>query len=302
MQMALFERPVLFADFAAHWMSRYSSPPWVTAYTAYIRAGHLRANVLPAIGHLALADITPAVLEQVQREMLGRLQLSTVKGIFQGVIGPILRRAVRDGLIRAHPGGHLAWPRVQAEHPDPYTTAEVDRIIDWFRRQKPDLEPTIALVMLAGLRPSEATALRWSDIQATRISIDKSFVRDRVGKTKTVRSVRRITASRRLSAILERHRGEPGAWVACRGDGLPYSTNRLGSYWMRRACAALDIRRRGLYAGRRWKISDAITKGASLGHVAAYCGTSVSKIERSYYRYLGALSDPGESPRRRHKG
>ena len=57
MQMALFERPVLFADFAAHWMSRYSSPPWVTAYTAYIRAGHLRANVLPAIGHLALADI-----------------------------------------------------------------------------------------------------------------------------------------------------------------------------------------------------------------------------------------------------
>ena len=135
MQMALFERPVLFADFAAHWMSRYSSPPWVTAYTAYIRAGHLRANVLPAIGHLALADITPAVLEQVQREMLGRLQLSTVKGIFQGVIGPILRRAVRDGLIRAHPGGQLAWPRVQAEHPDPYTTAEVDRIIDWFRRQ-----------------------------------------------------------------------------------------------------------------------------------------------------------------------
>ena len=37
-------------------------------------------------------------------------------------------------------------------------------------------------------------------------------------------------------------------------------------------------------------------------HVAAYCGTSVSKIERSYYRYLGALSDPGESPRKRHKG
>lgn len=300
-QLTLFEEaaPATFGAYALAWHSRYCSPPWVTAYTSKVRLGVLRAQVLPALGHLRIEDVTVAELERVQRDMMRRMKPASVSHTFRSAIGPVLKQAVVDGLIPAHPMRALRWPRVDPPKPDPYSDAEVDLLLEWFRRHAPQFEVAVALVMLAGLRPSEACGLKWGDIDKNSVLIERAVVDGQVTTTKTKRSIRKISVSKRLGAILRRRRGQADEWV-CLHRGRLVRTQALGCYWMRRACQDVGVRHRGLYAGRRHAISAAISDGAEIGHVAAYCGTSITRIERHYYRYLGALSDPREAARRKH--
>lgn len=291
--------PGTFGQYALRWHQRYCTPPWVTAYTSKVRLGVLRAQVLPAIGHFGLDEITAGVLEAVQRDMMGRMKAQSVSHTFRSAIGPILRQAVTDGLLEQSPMRQLRWPRYDPPKPDPYTDAEVELLLGWFRLHAPQFEVVVALVMLAGLRPSEACGLRWEDIQGTSVLIERAVVDGALSATKTRKSVRKISVGRRLNAILRRRRGAPGDWV-CLHNGRLVRTQALGAYWMKKAADAVGVRHRGLYAGRRHAISAAISAGAEIGHVAAYCGTSISRIERHYYRYLGALSDPREAARKRH--
>jgi integrase len=302
MQIELFPcgRPGTFGEYALAWHRDYCTPPWVTAYTSKVRLGVLRAQVLPALGDLPLADVGRAELERVQRDMLVRMKPQSVRHTFTSAIGPVLRRAYLEGLLTENPMRALRWPRIDPAQPVAYSDAEVDLLLAWFRQHAPQFEVPVALVMLAGLRPSEACGLRWGDIERRQVLIVRSVVDGAVSATKTERSIRRITVSRRLSAILERRRGAADEWVAWHRGRL-VRTQALGSYWMGRACAEVGIPHRGLYAGRRHMISASITDGAEIGHVAAYTGTSVTRIARHYFRYLGALSDPRERARRSHR-
>jgi integrase len=300
-QLTLFDeaRPATFGAYALAWHGEYCVPPWVTPHTSRVRLSLLRARILPRVGHLYLHEITTEVLTAWQLELLRELKPQSVRHLFFTGLGPILRRAFLEGLIPVHPMARMRWPRIDPAPPEPYTDADVDLLIGWFRQHKPAYEPLVALVCLAGLRPSEACALRWGDVQGRKVLIERAAVDGLVGRTKTQRSVRRIQVSRRLDGILRRCRGRAEDYIGADGQ-VPVRSRSIGGYWCRRACRDLGIEHRGLYAGRRHAISAAITDGASLGLVAAYCGTSISKIERHYYRYLGGLTDPREAAKRKH--
>ena len=291
--------PGTFGEYALRWHQRYCTPPWVTPQTSAVRMSLLRARILPRFGHMLLDDITTDVLTTWQLELLAELKPQSVRHLFWTGLGPILRRAFLDGLIPVQPMSRMRWPRIDPAPPDPYCDAEVDSVLGWFRRHKPAYEPLVALVCLAGLRPSEACGLKWKDIQGQHVLIERAAVEGVIGKTKTMRSVRRIQVSKRLHGILKRCRGDADAWLGSE-TGAPVRSRSIGGYWVRRACRELGITNRGLYGGRRAAISAAITDGASIGLVAAYCGTSISKIERHYYRYMGGLVDPRESARTKH--
>lgn len=301
MQIELFPGigPGTFGDYAAAWHARHCVPPWVTPQTSSVRLSLLRARILPRLGHLRLEEITTEVLTAWQLELLRELKPQSVRHLFFTGLGPILRRAYLDGLIPAQPMSRMRWPRIDPAPPDPYTDAEVDLLLGWFRRHKPAYEPLVALVCLAGLRPSEACGLRWMDIQGRQVLIERAAIEGKIGKTKTQRSVRRIQVGRRLDGILRHCRGKAEAYIGAEGQ-VPVRSRSIGGYWCRRACRELGLPNRGLYGGRRHAISAAITDGAAPGLVAAYCGTSISKIERHYYRYLGGLVDPREAARKKH--
>ena len=56
---------------------------------------------------------------------------------------------------------------------------------------------------------------------------------------------------------------------------------------------SLGLRTRGLYCGRHTYISIAVSvREANIARVAAYCGTSVRRIEANYLRWLTDLTDP----------
>lgn len=291
------ETPTL-AAYAEHWFQGASAPPYVATYTAQLRRYRLARYVFPHLGERPLGSITRADVQALQGRLFARgYAYATVRGTIVGMLGPLLAEARRDGLITEIPTRGLRWPREPQRAPDPYLPAEVERILGWFQRREPQWVPFIALVFLAGMRPSEAVALRWGDLDLERrsVSVTKARVNGEEKETKTRRSVRTIYLSKRLVKLLidyKADRAQPGDLIATRKDGQPVKAQVFGGHEMRRCTDELGIRRRGLYAGRRYLISQSITKGANPAHVAAYTGTSLVILERHYLRYLAPLEAP----------
>ena len=48
----------------------------------------------------------------------------------------------------------------------PFDAEERDCIVEWFRARKPHYYPFVLTLFRTGMRPSEATALRWADVGA----------------------------------------------------------------------------------------------------------------------------------------
>jgi integrase len=100
----------------------------------------------------------------------------------------------RSSHYEPHPRRHDDWPRTRLRDPDPFTEDERDKILAYFKQKIPHYYPFVLTQFLTGMRPSEALALRWSDIdlEQREIYISKSRYIDDGAATKTAGSIRVI--------------------------------------------------------------------------------------------------------------
>ncbi len=291
--------PSSVAAFAARWLETKCAPPYVRPYTAQVRAQFLRLYVLPALGEREITSITTADLDELQQDLIARrLAVSTTRALFSGVIGPMMRQARREGVIAELPEMRLHWPDADGPRPDPFTLAERDRILDFYAGKRPAWRALTGLVLLAGLRPSEAAGLDWDhvDVATGRVEIARSMVARVPGRPKTRAARRTIVVGdqlRRILADVRPARPASGELVACERDGRPLHSVKWSQSTFHRHLDGLGIRGRGLYCGRHTFISIAVSVlDANIARVAAYCGTSVKRIESNYLRWLTDLTDP----------
>lgn len=292
------------ATYAEHWISTSSAPPYVTPYTTKMRRQFLELYLIPKLGQQLIAEVGTPDLVDLQRSLFERnLATSTVRHVFGNLVSPMLRQAKREGLIPFMPDLDLVWPRKVDPKVDSFTVAERDAIVGDFATQRPGWRALNAMVMLAGMRPSEAAALSWDDFDAASgdVRIHRSFVDGHFGPTKTRAARRTIAFGERLRGVLDECRptgAARGVLVAADDDGAPIDPRRWSARAFRRSLRRLNIRGRGLYCGRHTFISVAVSvRNANIAKVAAYCGTSVAMIERHYLRHLVTLSDPtGHAP------
>lgn len=291
--------PSSLSAYAAHWLTTKCAPPYVRPYTAQVRAQFIRLYLLPDLGARELESITTADLDALQQRLIQRgLAVSTTKTLFGSCVAPMLRQAKREGRISRLPELRLHWPEAAPTLPDPFTVVERDRILDFYAKKRAEWRAMTGLVMLAGLRPSEAAGLDWDhvDIETGRVEIAQSMVDRRPGPTKTRAARRTIVVGDQLRQILadvRPVRPAPGELVVCDRGGRPIHTVKWSKSTFHRHVDRLGIRSRGLYCGRHTFISIAISVGdANIARVAAYCGTSVRRIESNYLRWLTDLTDP----------
>jgi len=110
-----------------------------------------------------------------------------------------------DYLIDKDPFEALQWPRPKPSRPDPFTEEERDKIIIHFRVKRPLYYPFVYTLFWTGMRPSEALALRWEDIdlRRSRISITKSRYMEAKSNTKTAASERELDLLLRVIEVLK---------------------------------------------------------------------------------------------------
>ncbi len=252
--------------------------------------------------HIKLADVDLLSLENF-RIYLGEergLSLKSCRNIIDGTFRAMMRDARIDGLIEKDAFANLKWPRISQPKPDPFADEERDNILKHFNEKNRFYYPFVYVQFWTGMRPSEALALRWGDVdlKAGRASITKSRYYGSENATTNSGSERDVSlltmVVQLLTAIKPLHATE-NDYVFKNHEGSPINEDKWRKKHWYRALRAMGIKPRKFYATKHTYISVALSAGCNIKWLAEQCGTSVAMIEKHYGRYI---KDDGDAPLR----
>lgn len=212
------------ADFLAQWIERDRSR--VRPSTWHSREMHVRCYLVPTLGRLQLARLTPADVERAlaaflasgrpqrpEKRTRGRQNVGGVSPLTVRNVRATLRRAladaVRDGLVGRNAAGDARPPYVP-HRPVAYLEAPlVRRLLD--ATADDELGPLYALAVSTGLRLGELLGLGWADVdlEAGTITVRRSLAMAGDGgwtlaQPKSARSRRTIPLPGRANDALAR--------------------------------------------------------------------------------------------------
>lgn len=177
-------------------------------------------HIVPALGRIKLHDLTTQRIQQWIGAMAAKgLSYSAVRHAYV-VLDMALSAAVQWNIISKNPATAATLPaRLKAERKEmaTFTPDQMHRFlvgIDTARAQYRAYKPFFLMLLTLGLRPSEACALRWSDIDmdAAKLTINRSLTQVTSGHwivkniPKTASGRRRLSMSRALVSELRSHR------------------------------------------------------------------------------------------------
>ena len=191
----------------------------------------MRLYVLPALGHVHLADLDPLIVGRWVGALKKRTDIGprTVYHAFW-----VLHNALSDaqdwGRVQRVAAGRKQAPAVESVRPDVLTPAEANAVLDLFAGDR--IEPAIVLALAAGLRRSELCGLRWPDVDFKAGTVNVREGRHRVKgglileKPKTTNSRRTLSLPTWALNALKPHRGF-GPVVPVSPDGLSSRYKRV---------------------------------------------------------------------------
>ena len=308
--------PITIGDYYRVWIER-KKPPLVRAHLEQDYRDHFARDILPKFDTTPWTELTAATLEAFRSYLVTdrKLAIKTAKNIINGSFRACYRDARRidrlPGLVGDNPFADLTWPRMRTKDPDPFSEDERDKILEHFRLRVPHYYPFVLTQFLTGMRPSEALALRWTDIDfpGRQISITKSRTIDDGAATKTAGSEREIKIIPQVAAELQKLFERTAKWRDLSGqehvflneenEPMDFHTFRGKTsgrkteagektphgVWYR-ALRSAGVRPRGPYHTRHTFISVGLSYGANIKWIADYCGTSPDMIQKHYGRYI----------------
>ncbi len=264
--------------------------------------------ILPQFTDVLLSRVTFKKLQDFQIYLIEDqgLKVKTARNIIDGCFRAMMRDARKQGVVRRDafaedPFKQLEWPRLTIVPADPFALEERDKILSYFKAKTTYADNAFLFTLFwTGMRPSEATALRWSDADLSlgKVSITKSRHMKAEAPTKTSASVRTVTLLPATIEVLNQLyplRATEQDHIFLDVHGNPFETQKwMGRHWSK-ALRASGIRQRKFYYTRHTYISIALSVGVNIKWLAEQCGTSVAMIEKHYGRYI---KDDGDAPLR----
>ena len=180
-----------------HWIEEIAAPA-VKANTAagYRVAVYVHLN--PGIGAHRLEKLTPEHIEKLTRRMQEKgSKPATAHQAFR-TLRTALNEAMRRGHITQNPASLAKSPRLTVVEVEPYSVAEVQRILEAASTRRNGARWAIALAL--GLRQGEALGLKWENLD-----LDKQALR-----------VRRNRLPTEVRARLRRLTLRKEGWLLCR--------------------------------------------------------------------------------------
>jgi len=234
----------MLGEFAESWLEERRTV--LTLATAYDYDRLIKALLLPApLAQIPIDQIDDGDINRFLGELMKR------KGLNGPQIGPrrinmmiarlrtIFSIAKRRKLIAEDPMSYIKNLREPKGDVDPFTLEEAERIIDRATGQDRTL---LAVLIFCGLRPNEALALRWQDVDFDReqLTIRRSIHRfSGIGLPKNASSEREVDMLALVVDELQEQRTRTqlrGELVFLNEDGGPLDlTNFRERNWKRRS-------------------------------------------------------------------
>lgn len=181
------------ADYAERWLTERAQD--LEPITLEVYRERLRGHVLPELGRLRLTAVTPG---HVRRFLAAKRKTYAKNGVrlMKAALSSLLSDAVQDELIPANPCLQLrgraarrqeVTPAERQQHIRPMSLAQREALLAAARTHEPRYALLLEVLGKTGLRPSEAYALRSSDLEldAGRVHVERAWVRGRPKATKT---------------------------------------------------------------------------------------------------------------------
>ncbi len=193
-------------DYAHSWLN--TKLPTLKPSTANRYATALDVHALPCIGDMYMDAVEHADIVGLRDRLAERLAPATVNSALR-----VLRTMFGDAVVELDlPRDPTARTKAMTEaradgDPNCLTGEQLARLLDAVQRTTPRHYPLFRLLAETGMRISEATSLRWEDIDERRgvITIRRSHWRGHVGTTKTNRT-RTVPMMPGLAQVLAEHR------------------------------------------------------------------------------------------------
>jgi integrase len=314
------DRDITLGDYAERWLAQLETEIKPRTLESY--RNNLELHVLPAFGRFRLRDLHRGHLKShlAQKRAAG-LGKNSVR-LIRAVLSVLLSDAVDDEIIVGNPALQLRGSR--RRRPDSISDAERRRKIRpmeqgqlsaFLTSAQTDARhyPLFLLLARTGLRPGEAYALQWGDLDfcAREIRVERALSAGQIETPKTgqgrtvdmseqlTRTLRRLEIDRMVEK-LRRGWTEMPPWVFCAEAGTPLDESRVQKAFAR-ALKRAKLPAFRLYDLRHTFASLLLAKGEPITYVSAQLGHADATTTLRWYarwlprtdkRAVDALDDP----------
>jgi integrase len=230
-------------SFVQDWRQPYAADH-LTAKTRAQYQHLLDAYVLPELGHVRLRALTTERIQTLGAALLKRgVGQETVRKTIAMLQG-ILERAVEWGRIPRNPARSVKKPPMSRQRIiRPLAPAKVEAIRrDMLGEKRYRDAALVSVLAYAGLRPAEALGLRWADVGAKVLHVERSIVDGVEAPTKTrqVRTVRLVKAlADDLADWRKRSNGDATGYVFPTSAGTAWKETDFRNWRRRRFTPAV---------------------------------------------------------------
>lgn len=218
--------------------------------TAQVMEGFLQLHIVPAIGGIKLADISPTTIKRFVNELRKKdFADSTIKRIYN-IVNASLKAAFIEQIIPRNPASLLeSKPKVSHKEVQVWDEDQIKHFLKVASNSKTRYFMVFHLALATGMRQGEILGLRWSDVDFDRgiISVRQTLSHD--GKklktgAKTKTSLRSISIDPKTVQLLQKHRRgilserlhagseyEDNDLVICTINGKPCSPRNISRIW-----------------------------------------------------------------------
>lgn len=162
----------LLGDWIEHWLDAVISAS-VRQVTLDQYNYLARAYLLPLLGDVRLCDLKRGVIQEWVQELIGRaLSPSTIR-LAASVLHNALEELVTRGELPTNPAKGIALPKIERAEVTSLTVDQSRTLLAGIRNTP--FEALWAMLLLTGVRPAEALALRWRDVEGGVLRISRSL-------------------------------------------------------------------------------------------------------------------------------